>query len=213
VLAALDDAPDSPVDFLLLVGGYHDLPRTLTFMTTGYFEAEGQPRQREPDAYGKWVYALSNAGRLPEPADRAALSAMARRRMEDPGAPIDDLLAQLGPSGRAVYEFIDNRHPARVPDLLKRLPAGVRADIEALDLATRDLSGLRADFILVHGLDDAIIPYTESVSLAHALPPGRARLFLLEGLHHVDREIRGLDVWRMWRSVQAVLAQRDREQL
>jgi pimeloyl-ACP methyl ester carboxylesterase len=210
VLAALEAGG---VDFMLLVGGYHDLPRTLTFMTTGYFEAEGQPQQLEPDAYGKWVYALSNAGRLPEPADRAALTAMAHRKMKDPEARIDDLLAQLGPAGRAVYAFIDNRDPARVPSLLTRLPAGVRADIEALDLATRDLSGLRADFILVHGLDDDIIPYTESVSLARALPPGRAQLFLLEGLHHVDREVHGLDAWRMWRALQAVLAQRDREPL
>jgi pimeloyl-ACP methyl ester carboxylesterase len=217
VLAALEADADhnqgynrgSRVDFLLLVGGYHDLRKTLTFMTTGYFEADGQPRQREPDAYGKWVYALSNAGRLPEPADRAALAAMAQRRMEDPGSRIDDLLAQLGPDGRAVYEFIDNRDPARVPGLLARMPAAVRADIEALDLARHDLSGLRADVILVHGLDDTVIPYTESVSLARALPPGRAQLFLLEGLHHVDREIRGLDAWRMWRAVQAVLAQRE----
>jgi pimeloyl-ACP methyl ester carboxylesterase len=218
VLAALGTDPDhrqgynpgSRVDFLLLVGGYHDLRKTLTFMTTGYFEADGQPRQREPDAYGKWVYALSNAGRLPEPADRAALAAMAQRRMADPEARIDDLLAQLGPDGQAVYAFIDNRDPARAPGLLARLPAAVRADIEALDLAGRELSGLRADVILVHGLDDTVIPYTESVSLARALAPGRAQLFLLEGLHHVDREVRGLDAWRMWRAVRAVLAQRDR---
>jgi pimeloyl-ACP methyl ester carboxylesterase len=180
-------------------------------MTTGYFEADGQPRQREPDVYGKWVYALSNAGRLSEQADRVALAAMAHRRLEDPVARIDDLLAQLGPAGRSVYDFVDNRDPARVPGLLTRLPAAVRDDIAALDLATRDLSGLEADFILVHGLDDTVIPYTESVALARALPPGRARLFLLEGLHHVDREIRGLDAWRMWRTVQAVLAQRDGE--
>jgi pimeloyl-ACP methyl ester carboxylesterase len=215
VLAALAAGPDfnqgGQVDFLLLVGGYHDLRRTLTYMTTGYFEADGQPRQREPDVYGKWVYALSNAGRLSEPAERVALAAMAHRRLEDPGARIDDLLAQLGPAGLSVYDFIDNRDPGRVPGLLTRLPAAVRDDIAALDLATRDLSGLEADFILVHGLDDTVIPYTESVALARALPPGRARLFLLEGLHHVDREIRGLDAWRMWRTVQAVLAQRDGE--
>lgn len=210
VLAALNAPPGREVDFLLLVGGYHDLPRTLTYLTTGYFEADGQPRQHEPDAYGKWIYALSNDGRMEDPADRAALAAMAHRKLDDLAADIDDLAARLGPAGRAVYDFIDNRDPARVPALLAALPGRVRSDIEALDLATRDLSGLRADFILVHGLDDHIIPYTESVSLAGALPPGRSKLFLLEGLHHVDRELRGVDVWRMWRAVRAVLAQRDR---
>jgi pimeloyl-ACP methyl ester carboxylesterase len=209
VLAALDAPECCAADFLMLVGGFHDLPRTLTFLTTGYFEVDGEPRQREPDTYGKWVYALSNAGRLPDPADRTALAALARRKLDDPEAAIADLLAALGPAGRAVYDFIDNRDPARVPRLLAALPAGVRADIEALDLAARDLSGLRADFILVHGLDDDIIPYTESISLANALPQGRSSLFLLEGLHHVDRELRGLDAWRMWRALQALLSQRD----
>ena len=71
------------------------------------------------------------------------------------------------------------------------------------------LAQLGADFILVHGLDDDIIPYTESVSLAAALPPGKAKLFLLDGLHHVDRYFHGKDVWRTWRALQAVLEQRD----
>lgn len=210
VLAVLDAPPGRAVDFLLLVGGYHDLPRTLGYLTTGYFEADGEPRQRAPDAYGKWVYALSNATRLEDPADRAALTAMARRKLDDLAADIDDLAARLGPAGRAVYAFIDNRDPARVPELLAGLPAAVRSDIRDLDLAARDLGGIRAEFILVHGLDDNIIPYTESVSLAAALPAGRAELFLLEGLHHVDREARGPDAWRMWRALQALLAQRDR---
>jgi hypothetical protein len=210
VLAALDAPPGREVDFLLLVGGYHDLPRTLAYLTTGYYEAGGQPQQREPDAYGKWVYALSNAARLQDPADRAALTAMGHRKLDDLAADIDDLAARLGPAGRAVYAFIDNRDPARVPGLLAALPAEVRSDIEALDLAGRDLSATRAEFILVHGLDDAIIPYTESVSLDAALPAGRSKLFLLEGLHHVDREVRGVNAWRMWRALQTVLAQRDR---
>jgi fermentation-respiration switch protein FrsA (DUF1100 family) len=210
VLAALDAPECCAADFLVLVGGYHDLPRTLTFLTAGYFEVDGEPRQREPDTYGKWIYALSNAGRLHDPADRAALAALARRKLDDPQAASGDLLAAMGPAGRTVYDFIDNRDPARVPRLLAALPSEVRADIESLDLAARDLSGLRAEFILVHGLDDAIIPYSESVALDAALPAGRSKLFLLEGLHHVDQELRGVDAWRMWRALRAVLAQRDR---
>jgi hypothetical protein len=209
VLTVLDGAAGEQVDFLLLVGGYHDLPRTLTYLTTGYFEIHGQPRRREPDSYGKWVYALANAARLPNPDDQAALEAIARRKLQDPDADVEALRRRLGPAATAVYAFITNTEPRRVPDLLARLPRPVRADIAALDLATRDLSATNAEFILVHGFDDTVIPYSESVSLAQALPPGRARLYLLEGLHHVDREVRGADAWRMWRALQAVLQQRD----
>jgi len=85
----------------------------------------------------------------------------------------------------------------------------VRADIGELNLAEHDLGRLDIDLILVHGLDDNIIPWGESAALAAAVPPGGARLFLLEGLQHVDREFGGLDAWRMWRALSALLAQRD----
>ena len=209
VLTVLDTEAGGWVDFLLLVGGYHDLPRTLTYLTTGYFEVDGQPRRRQADSYGKWVYALANAGRLPDRADRATLAEIAQRKLQDPDADVGRLREQLGRAGTAVYAFITNTDPGRVPDLLATLPRPVRADIAALDLATRDLSTIDAEFILVHGFDDTIIPYTESVSLAQALPAGQSRLFLLGGLHHVDREVRGADALRMWRALQAVLEQRD----
>ena len=209
ILTALDPDAAPLVDFLLLVGGYHDLPRTLTFLTTGYFEVNGEPRRRPPDSYGKWVYALANAGRLEDAGDRAALQAIARQKLRDPQADVAALRAKLAPAGAAVYAFITNEDPARVPALLAGLPEPVRADIEALDLARRDLAAVSADFILVHGYDDDIIPYTESLSLHQALPAGRSQLFLLEGLHHVDREVGGADAWRMWRALQALLSQRD----
>lgn len=209
VLTVLDTEAGGSVDFLLLVGGYHDLPRTLTFMTTGYFEVDGQPRRRQPDSYGKWVYALANAGRLPDRADRETLTTIAKRKMQDPEADVDALARRLGRAGSAVYAFITNTDPAEVPELLGRLPKPVRADVAALNLADRDLSSMSREFILVHGYDDAVIPYTESLSLARALPPGHWRLFLLKGLHHVDREASGADAWHMWRALQAVLEQRD----
>jgi pimeloyl-ACP methyl ester carboxylesterase len=206
ILATLERG--DKVDFLLLVGGYHDLRRTLSYLTTGYFSSDGQTLQREPNSYGKWVYALSNAGRLPDASEREALERLAKRKLSDPGADVDDLLPGLGPGARAVYEFITNREPERFEDLLRSLPAPVRADIEALDLATRDLAAVQADAILVHGVDDDIIPYTESISLAKALPEGRTQLFLLDGLHHVDRDFRSLDAWRMWRALHSVMSQR-----
>ncbi len=207
VLAALDPAICAQVKFLLLVGGYHDLVRTLTYLTTGYYEVDGQQQYREPNAYGKWVYALHNASRLQDPSDRATLSAMVRRKLDDPAAAVDDLRAQLSAAGEAVYEFITNTDSEKVPALMKNLPTAVRADIAALNLAAYDLSGLRARVILVHGRDDDIIPYTESISLASAFSPGQAKLFLLDGLHHVNRDFQGLDIWRMWRVMQILLTQ------
>jgi len=209
VLAALNGDAPLKVDFLMLVGGYYDLQRTLGYLTTGYFGNDSQSLYRQPNAYGKWVYALSNASRLQDPIDRAALTALARSKLANPAADVGTALARLGPEGRSVYDFIVNSDPAQVSNLIEDLPTAVRSDIDALNLAGRDLSALKAQFILVHGYDDDVIPYTESISLAAALPQGQAKLFLLKGLHHVNREFSGLDAWRMWRVLRALLAQRD----
>lgn len=208
VLAALEPRAASRVDFLLLVGGYHDLPATLRYLTTGHFRADGQWQRREPNAYGKWVYALSNAQRMDDAADRAVLEALARRKLEDPDAAIGDLVRQLSPPAMSVYEFISNTDPQRVPTLIGRLPPSVRADIARLDLARLDLGGLGGRCILVHGQDDDIIPYSESLDLAEALTGCQVELHLLRGLYHVDHELSGLDTWRFWRLVMSLLSLR-----
>ena len=70
--------------------------------------------------------------------------------------------------------------------LIAALPQGLRADMAALDLSRADLSRLKAELILLHGRDDAIIPYTESLALAAASPRNRVTLGLVDNLSHVQ---------------------------
>ncbi len=209
VLAAMESDIRDRTRFVFTVGGYHDLVGVITFFTTGYYRHKGQWHYLEPNHYGKWVFVLSNCERLANPHDREALRQMAMRRMEDERAEIGDLVARLGPEGRQVYDLIVNRDPGAVPALAANLPSPIRAALEALNLADKPLGLLRARAILVHGLDDDIIPYSESVALAAALPPGTSRLFLTRGLFHVDVKPGLLDGWRMWRAVDALLRERE----
>ena len=209
VLAALDPGIRERVDFLLGVGGYHDLQQVVTFFTTGYFRKDGQWQYLEPNRYGKWVFVSGNTDRLADPVDRSAFRRMADRMVEDPQAAIDDLSDQLTPEGQSLLDLLQNRDPARSPALLARLPSGIRAELDALNLATRDLSLLKAHLILVHGTDDQIIPYTESLALAAAVPPGQSELILIDGLAHVDTQPFRLDRRAMWRAIGILLEQRD----
>lgn len=210
VLAALDPAIRERVDFVLGVGGYYDLRQVVTFFTTGYSQQDGRWRHLEPNRYGQWVFVLSNTERLSDPGDRSAFRAMAERRLDDPRAPIDDLSRRLTPEGQALLALLVNRNPLRTPALIDRLPAAIRADIEALSPANKDLSRLGATLILLHGTDDAIIPYSESAALAAAVPADQAELFLIDGLAHVNVRPFGLDRRMLWRAIRALLAQRDR---
>lgn len=209
ILAALE--PAIKVRFILTVGGYHDLVEVLTFFTTGYFQKDERWCYLTPNAYGKWVFVRNNADRLPDPNDQRILRTMAERRMTDPDAPLADLESRLGSEGKAVYLFVTNSDPCRVPSLLQELPADIREDIAELNPALRDLSRLESRLLLVHGYGDDIIPYTQSIALARAVPEGQARIFLVRGLAHVDIEPGLLSRWRMWRAVDALLAERSRE--
>ncbi len=212
LLAALRPDTRRRVRFVFIVGGYYDAEAVLTFFTTGYYrDGPGEKwLHRTPNAYGKWVFIKSNAGRLRDPGDRAILERMAERKMRNLKADITDLVAALGAEGRAVYALLANSDPDRVPALIATLPEGVRADIAALDLKRQDLSRIEARLILVHGRDDAIIPYSESKALAAAVGEGKAALHVVDNLAHVELGPTGLiDSLILWRAVYRLLSERE----
>lgn len=214
LLAAIEPDLRDRIRFILAVGGYYDMTAAVTFFTTGYYreDPEAPWRYKVPNAYGKWVFLRANSGRLEDARDRWLLAAMARRKLKDLEAPVDDLAARLGPEGHAVHELLINRDPEAVPALIAALPQGVRDDMAALDVSRAALSRLEAALILLHGRDDAIIPYTESQALAAAAPAERVTLCLVDNLSHVDLGPGDLpDALRLLAATYRLLALRDRE--
>jgi pimeloyl-ACP methyl ester carboxylesterase len=208
VLAALRPEARDEVRFIVGVGGYYDVVAAIAFFTTGRYRAPGEAewRFRRPNEYGKWVFARSNADRLETPDDRRLLAELARRKLDDPAAEVAALAAALGPEGRSVWRLLVNTDPAEVPALVATLPPAIRGEIEALDLRRRDLAGLRARLLLLHGRDDGIIPYTESLALAAALP-GQATLYIVDSLAHVD--LGPADTLALWHAAYRLLEERD----
>jgi fermentation-respiration switch protein FrsA (DUF1100 family) len=212
VLAALADDARAHVRFVLAIGGYYDLEAVVTFFTTGYYRAPGDDRwrHREPNAYGKWVFVRSNAERLENAADRTTLAAMADRKLDDLRADVGDLAASLGSEGRRVYGLLANADPNSVRGLIADLPLAVRRDLVALDLRRQNLARLAGRLVLLHGRDDAIIPFTESEALAAAAGDGRATLHVVESIGHVDLGPSGIvDGVDLVSAVYGLLAERD----
>jgi pimeloyl-ACP methyl ester carboxylesterase len=212
LLAMLDHDNARRVRLALAIGGYHSVEAAVRFFTTGRYreEADGPWLYRPPNDYGKWVFVLANAERLQDSEDRRLLAGIARRKLRDPDADVAPAASQLGTEGRHVLALIDNPDPDLVAALMAALPLPLRNDLEALDLAARDLSGLDARFILIHGRDDPIIPASESRALAAALPSGRTGLYVIDSLGHVELGPKGLhDAARLWRAAYDLLAGRD----
>ena len=212
VLALTEPGVRDRAGFFLSIGGYWDLDALITYVTTGFYREEpgGAWTYRPPKAYGKWVFVLSNAGRLADPQDASTLTEMANRKLDDKDAAIDDLVANLGPNGRAVYALVANLDPERVPELLQALPPELSDEITRLDLSRRDLTGLPVLFVLIHDRSDRIIPAEQSAALAGATAPGHARLYVVGGLDHAQVKSLGItDALALFEAISTLLRLRD----
>lgn len=209
ILAAMRKGVQDRVSFIYAIGGYYDLEAALGFVTTGYFREGNGWGHIEPNIYGKWVFVLSNLGRLNEPRDRKLFRAMFKRKQLSLGAELDELATGLSEEGKNLYTFIINTDPERVAALLSKLPEAIRSEISALNLAGKDLSRLKARMILVHGLDDGIIHHSQSLALSKALPATQADLYLIDNLVHVELKPGLIGSWHLLRAVSALLKERD----
>ncbi|MEX0732290.1 MAG: alpha/beta hydrolase [Aquisalimonadaceae bacterium] len=194
------------VAYVVVLGGYYDLVDAIRYATTGV-DAGSKPAEpiRQPRHEGKWLLLLGQLDHVADPGDRILLQAIAERRMADAGADIENLREKLGAEGAAVYQLITNRDPERTVALLKRLPDSAQQEIKALDLSRRDLSGLHARLLLIHGREDPVIPLSHSERLVNAVAPGQAQLFIAGGLGHVDVSPGFWGGFQLWRAAFALM--------
>ncbi|NUP06762.1 MAG: hypothetical protein HOW73_11970 [Polyangiaceae bacterium] len=188
-LAASNDPPAA----VLVFGGYADFLPTVRFAVTGRADHEGARHQLARDPLNSPVVFLNVVDHLEMRGDRAMLArawlSMVHRtwgkmELKAPGA--------RDPHANAIAAALPSE--LRVPFL-----RGCCLDEGALDWledglarAARSLSFLdpsahvknaRCPVVLVHGKDDDVIPYFESVKLSRALPKEQLRNLHLTGLY------------------------------
>ncbi len=216
LLAAMQPEIRERVRFVMSVGGYYSLHNVIAYLTTGYpattvsaaETASVSARPGPPHPYGVAVFIRSNLDLLERAVDRGFLRSYADYLVGDNGIEDEPVPATLAPDARAFYELLTNPDPTRVPTLIERLPQKLRVQLEGIDPSGRDLAQLQARVILLHGRGDTLVPYTESSALANALPHGQARLFLIDGLAHVDLKPARHDIPQLLAALEALLAER-----
>ncbi len=133
---------------------------------------------------------------------RASIRFFTTGYFEDGGAPL-----YLKPDDYAKLVFamslLTNTDPQETARLLAALPQPIVATIDALTLDNKGLQRLTARLLLVHGRNDRLIPYPESLALGNAVAPGQARVFILNRiLGHVDLTLSHFFSLRFWRDEQ-----------
>jgi pimeloyl-ACP methyl ester carboxylesterase len=215
LLAALQPDIRDRVGFVLAVGGYYSLDNVVTYLTTSYCRVVApsgavtlKTGRLSPHPYSKAAFIRSNLDLLEHAADRGFFRSYVAYITGSNPEYEEPIPGYLAPDAQAFYDLLTNHRPENVPVLLDRLSRRMRAELQGINPAAHDLTQLRADVILLHGRGDNLIPYTESVALASALPEGQARLFLIDGLAHVDFRPKPRDVPQLLRAMEALLAER-----
>ncbi|HEX7089836.1 MAG TPA: hypothetical protein VF192_06850 [Longimicrobiales bacterium] len=190
LVAAADPGLEGAVRGVAAWGGYYDLFNLFRFGIAGEYEIDGVVRHREPDPYGRWIMGANYLTRVPGfggyGALAHALEELAReagRRGVSAWDPAYDplktrLRAGLPAPQREIFDLF--AAPAGCP-----VPSPDRARELAHELAA---AALRADplldpapflpraphrTLLAHGKEDRLVPYTETLRLARAIPAHR----------------------------------------
>lgn len=215
LLAALQPDIRDRVRFVLAVGGYYSMENVVTYLTTGHYRvnqpagtAVSETSRLSPHPYSETAFIRSNLDFLERSVDRGFFRSYAEHIAGDLTDDDEPVPAHLAPDAQAFYDLLTNHRPAQVPVLLDRLSARMRTELEGISPAAHNLSRLRAEVILLHGRSDNLIPYSESVALADALPANQVQLFLIDGLAHVDLRPKAHDVPQLLSAMEALLAVR-----
>jgi len=228
VLAALEPSLRGRLAGVAGFGGYCDLERTVRFHFTGAHEWEGTRRHLRPDPYGRWVIGFNYLTEVPEHAgaedvSRALgkLASLAGEHRIDSWDPRHDPVKEelrdtIAPSRRSLFDLFappaDERpDPEEAERLIPRLVRAGRGVTELLDPAPL-LASPPCPVRLIHGRQDHLVPYTETLRLEESFPPGsdvRATvtgLFAHSGEHPFRAGLSTLrEAWIFTRALGAIL--------
>ncbi|MGH7830600.1 MAG: dienelactone hydrolase family protein, partial [Candidatus Binatia bacterium] len=185
-IAAADPSIRDQVKFLVSFGGYYDPLNVIQFITTGYYEYRDEKGYLQPQPYGKWVFFMNNLDYVESEKDRRLLKTIFKKEEEAKKGEAAPLLRDLTPRGRRLYQLLVNEDPRRVEALVRGTDPRFQDYLRRLSLAPV-VPSIDAYLIVGHGNTDPLIPYTESLRLAAAVPNReKVHLSILKLFSHMD---------------------------
>ena len=167
-------------------GGYCDIESMVRFQMTGRFEWGDATHRLRPDPYGRWIMGGNHLTSIPEYQNaqdvsdalwRLAVEAGERRILAwDPSYDTikEQLRKQVSKDRREIFDLFappSDREPAeteaeRITPLLTRAAMQAAPLLDPLPF----LSRVETPVQLIHGRNDRLIPYTETLRMEAAFP-------------------------------------------
>ncbi|MFQ6671696.1 MAG: alpha/beta hydrolase family protein, partial [Candidatus Tectimicrobiota bacterium] len=173
--------PASRVAFAGAFGGYYDLVAVLQ----GLVEA-GRAVESELVTTDRWAFFAANGHLAADLEDRTLLLRLAALPPAERGGQMAALAGRLSPAGRALLELLTTDEPERIEALFERAGPTVvhlRRALSPRYYAER----LTMKVLLAHGRPDPVVPHTETLRLAAAVPArAEPTVAILPLFTHVD---------------------------
>jgi len=150
LVAAADPEIRDKVRFAVAFGGYFDIREALEHVITGPAQSIG---------YLKWAYLRANSDLAQDESDQHKLQKIAETEGASPET--------LSPDGQALLGIFSASSPADFRARLNAGPETLRHRLDGLS-PSQYVKGLRAPLIVIHGVNDPVIPAQQSVELAEA---------------------------------------------
>jgi hypothetical protein len=151
LVAIADPEISQHVRFALAFGGYFDIRQALEFLITG---------PESPIAYLKWVYLRANCDVIADEEDRARL----RKIADDQGGDGSEITSA---DGKALLDIFTATSAGDFRARLKAGPQGLTRRLDGLS-PSNFVKQIRTRLILVHGVNDPVIPVEQSMEFANA---------------------------------------------
>jgi acetyl esterase/lipase len=201
LVAAADPRIADDVDHVVSFGGYFDALTALGAIATDHIQYKDVDQKWKPSYHAHRVAALQIIDRLDDAGERDLLA----RIFVDPYFDADDYntgrghidgqppspeeLAGLSPVARSSYNFLANRDPGAVADLIRTLLPAAVTELDYLSPKT-SIDRVKAELFILHDRGDPVIPYTESRRLKDALGDrARAHFDELRLFEHVKPKL------------------------
>ena len=156
IVAAADPRIAADVDHIVSFGGYFDALETFGAIATGRIQYNGVDEDWDPQEHAQRVMAIQIIDAVDNQRDQDLLwKEFVQQKPEEP-----ELLATLSPVGRSSYDFLANRDPSAVEQLIDRLPWDAVEKLRYLSPST-SIGNVQAKMTIIHDRADPYIPYTE----------------------------------------------------
>jgi dienelactone hydrolase len=187
VIAAADPRTSQDIAFVVSVGGHDDLSRVLRFFATDRIERpDGAVDHLRAHDYGPVVLLYSHADAFFPPADVPVARDALRLWLHEDFDAAREAARPLSPEARAKMDLVFyHRASELAPELLAAI-GNLAPQLAAVSPVTY-VARVRVPVFLLHGAGDNVIPATETLWLAHDLPPRVLRESLVStAIQHVE---------------------------